>query len=59
MGRVSEFKPHQVGLQISRGVHSEVSQTNAVRATEAASGRGVPPIGVTERKPNRGGTYAE
>ena len=43
-----------MGLQISRDLHTEVPKTNAVRTTEAASGRGVSQVGNAEREPSRG-----
>lgn len=36
-GRLREPKPQQMGVQISRGLHSQVSQEDAVRGVEAAS----------------------
>jgi len=37
-GRDRKPKPHEVGVQIPCGIHSEVAQKNAVRAIEAAAG---------------------
>ena len=46
-----------MGLQISRGVHPEVPETNPVRATEKRLGRGVPAIGIAKREPDRRGAF--
>src|SRR5262245_38152096 len=44
-----------MGVQISRGLHSQVQEEDAVRAVATASWRGIPEAGRTEGKPDRGG----
>lgn len=44
----------KMGLQIPRGVHSQIPQEGAVRGAEAVPGRCVPQVGFTEGKPDRG-----
>src|SRR5208337_1112094 len=39
-GRVRDAKPYDVGLQIFRGFHPEVSAQGAVSGTEETAGRG-------------------
>jgi putative transposase len=51
-----EPKPHEMGLQIPRHLHSEVPQKNDLRAIALASRTGVPQVGATEREPDRGGS---
>ena len=45
MDEYREPKPHEVGVQISRGLHSQMPQKDAVRAIAAASWGGVPEAG--------------
>ena len=56
-GRLQEPKPQQVGVQISRGLHSQVPQEDAVWGIEAASRRGVPQIGHAEGVQGRRGAF--
>src|SRR5210317_1714319 len=58
-GRVREFMPYGVGVQISCGVHPEVSPKDAVCAIEEAVGRGIPAVGDAKGESDRRGTYAE
>jgi putative transposase len=44
-GRREDAKSHEVGVQVPRGVHSEVSQEGVVRGFEAIFGRSISPIG--------------
>src|SRR5947209_19442195 len=44
-----------MGVQISRGVHSQVPQEDVVRGVATASGRSVPKVGRAEGEQNRGG----
>src|SRR6266511_6377195 len=44
-----------MGVQISRGVHSQVPQEDGVRGVATASGRSVPKVGRAEGEQNRGG----
>src|SRR5258708_3509274 len=45
-----------MGLQIPRGLHSQMPQKNDLWRIAATSGRGVPQAGATEREPDRGGS---
>ena len=49
-------KSHEMAVQVSRGVHPEMPQKDAVQAAEALSGGGVPRAGSAEGEPDRGGT---
>src|SRR5262249_23178952 len=53
-GRLRKPKPHQMGLQISCGVHSQVPQEDVVCGIEAPSRGGVPQVGLSKGKPHRG-----
>jgi hypothetical protein len=53
-GQVRKPKPHGVGVQIPRRVHTEMPATDAVRRTAQVPWRGFPKAGGTERKSNRG-----
>jgi hypothetical protein len=53
-GRVLEPKPHDMGLQISCGLHSEMSAQGAVSGTAPTPGRGVPKACATEGIGGRG-----
>src|SRR5262249_39420244 len=53
-GGLRKPKPHQVGLQISCGVHSQVPQEDAVCGIETTSRGGVPQAGPAKGKPHRG-----
>src|SRR5262245_16589275 len=44
-----------MGVQISRGVHSQVPQEDVVRGVATSSGRSVPKVGRAEGEQNRGG----
>jgi hypothetical protein len=57
MDEYQSASPHEVGLQISRGVYPEVPETNTVCATEETTGRGVRAIGRAEREPDRRGAH--
>src|SRR5467141_3978101 len=52
-GRVWKPKPQQVGVQISRCVHSQVPEKDPVRGAETASRRCLPQAGAAEGKPGR------
>lgn len=54
-GRTRKPKSHQVGVQISRGVHPEVQTKDAVRRVAEALGGGVPTFGGAEGEPDRRG----
>jgi len=54
-GRREDAKSHQLGVQVPRGVHSEVPQKGAVRRLEAIFGRSISPIGRAEGEPDRRG----
>jgi hypothetical protein len=54
-GRFGLAPRKQMGVQISRGVHSQVSQEDVVRGAATASGRSVPKVGRAEGEQNRGG----
>jgi hypothetical protein len=54
-GRLRKPKPQQVGVQIPCGVHSQVSQKDAVRGAEEASGGSVSQVGGAEGKQDRRG----
>ena len=56
-GQVRKPKSYEVGMQISRSVHTEVPEEDVIRRTEKASWRGVSPIGRAEGMPNRGGAF--
>lgn len=47
-GRQGKFKPHQVAVKISRGVHSEVPEEDPVPAAEALSRRGISEVGTAK-----------
>lgn len=53
-GRFQKPKSYEVGMQISRGVHTEVPQEDAVRGAEKISWRGISPTGGTEGESDRG-----
>ena len=53
-GRVREPKPHDMDLQISCGLHSEMSAQGAVSGTAPTPGRGVPKACATEGIEGRG-----
>ena len=52
-------KPHEMAVQVSRSVHSEVPQKDATQAAEALSGGGVPGSGEAEGEPDRGGVNGD
>src|SRR5262249_23002204 len=56
--RLSEPKPYEVGMQISRGVYSEVPAQSVVGAPTGTPGRGIPGVSAAEREPERRGTFA-
>jgi len=53
-GRVPSLKPHNVGLQIPRRLHPEVSNKDAVPGASPAPRRGVPQAGRAEGVEDRG-----
>ena len=53
-GRFQKPKSYEVGMQISRGVHTEVPQEDAERGAEKMSWRGISLIGGTEGESDRG-----
>src|SRR3974377_2246673 len=54
-GRIRAPKPHEVGVQISLSVHSQVPQEDIVRRVETASWGGISQAGGAEGKQDRGG----
>jgi hypothetical protein len=50
------LSPHEMGLQIPRHLHSEVSQKNDLLGIAPASRRGIPQVGATGKKPDRRGS---
>src|SRR5580704_294196 len=52
-GRIWKPKPQQVGVQISRCVHSQVPEKDPVRGAETASRRGLPQACTAKGKPSR------
>jgi hypothetical protein len=53
-GAPEHGKPHPVGVQIPRGVHSQVPQKGALRRTEAVPRGCVSQVGAAEGKPPEG-----
>jgi len=56
-GRLREPKPHDMDLQISCGVHSEMSAQAAVSGPAPISGRGLPEACAAERVESRGRAF--
>src|ERR1700751_3597513 len=54
-GRLREPKPHKMGVQIPRSLHSQVPQKDAVRGAETASRGGGSQTGGTKGKQGRDG----
>ena len=52
--RLAEFKSHQMGLQVPRGVDTEVQKEDSVRRDEETVGTGVEETGKSEGEPNTG-----
>ena len=52
-GRAGMFKPYQVGVQLPCGVHPKVPEEGSLRQAQAASLRGVSPVGKAEGEPDR------
>ena len=46
-----------MGVQISRGIHTQVSKKDVVRRTADVSGRSVPHAGSSEGASDRGGAF--
>src|SRR5262249_37298632 len=56
--RLPKPKPYQMGMQISCGVHPQISAQGVVWAAPAVPGPGVPGASPSQREPDRGGTSA-
>jgi hypothetical protein len=52
-GRSREPHSHEMAVQLSRGVHPEMSPKDAVQAAETQSGGGVPRAGSAEGEPQK------
>lgn len=54
-GQDGKPKSHEMGLQVPRGVHTEMSKKDAVPGAAKAPGGGVSDIGESKREPDRRG----
>ena len=52
-GQDGKPKPHEMGLQVPRSVHTQGTQKGVVPAAERAPGRGVPRVGAPQRESDR------
>ena len=56
-GQDRKPKPHEVGLQVPRSIHTEESKKGAVRSTADTSRGGVSRVGSAQREPDRRGPF--